>query len=322
MLGYAAYTERFAGDLAGVADQIDYLQRARRQLPAPDAAAAAAGGRQRRRLRGRRTTARSAPTSAPWTTCASWPPTCARTASAWCSTWCSTTSPREHDWAQARPGRRPALPRLLPRLPRPHRAGRATSATLPEVFPDFAPGSFTWDDELDGWVWTTFNAWQWDVNWANPDVFAEYADIILFLANLGVEVLRLDAIAFIWKRLGTNCQNQPEVHAITQALRARGPDRLPGGGVQGRGDRRRRSDLVHYLGPGRAPRQGQRPRLPQQPDGADLVDAGHPATPRWPRTRCGALPPAPADRPPGSPTSAATTTSAGRSTTTTPRRSG
>ncbi|MFM5905047.1 MAG: alpha-amylase family protein [Micrococcales bacterium] len=92
--------------------------------------------------------------------------------------------------------------------------------TLPEVFPDFAPGNFTWDDELNGWVWTTFNSYQWDVNWSNPDVFCEFADIIANLANHGVDCLRLDAIAFIWKRMGTNCQSQPEVHAITQALRA------------------------------------------------------------------------------------------------------
>ena len=81
--------------------------------------------------------------------------------------------------------------------------------SLPEVFPALAPGSFTWDDDLDGWVWTTFNSWQWDVDWSNPDVVCEYAEIVLHLANLGVEVLRLDAIAFIWKRLGTTSQNQP-----------------------------------------------------------------------------------------------------------------
>ena len=113
----------------------------------------------------------------------------------------------------------------------------AYERTLPEVFPDFAPGSFTWDDDLDGWVWTTFNSFQWDVNWSNPDVFAEYADIVLFLANAGVEVLRLDAIAFMWKRLGTNCQNQPEVHSITQALRAVARIACPAVAVQGRGDR-------------------------------------------------------------------------------------
>ncbi|HEX6888504.1 MAG TPA: alpha-amylase family protein [Candidatus Nanopelagicales bacterium] len=93
-------------------------------------------------------------------------------------------------------------------------------ASLPEVFPDFAPGNFTWDDDVQGWVWTTFNAWQWDVNWSNPDVLCEYVAIILDLANRGVDCLRLDAIAFVWKRLGTDCQNQPEVHAITQVLRA------------------------------------------------------------------------------------------------------
>jgi amylosucrase len=93
-------------------------------------------------------------------------------------------------------------------------------STLPEVFPDFAPGSFTWDEQMQRWVWTTFNDYQWDVAWSNPDVFLEYADIVLALANTGVEVLRLDAIAFLWKRLGTNSQNQPEVHALVQALRA------------------------------------------------------------------------------------------------------
>ena len=92
--------------------------------------------------------------------------------------------------------------------------------TLPEVFPDFAPGNFSWDAGSAAWVWTTFNAYQWDLDWSNPDVFLEFAELILFLANRGVEVFRLDAIAFIWKRLGTDCQNQPEVHAITQALRA------------------------------------------------------------------------------------------------------
>lgn len=91
--------------------------------------------------------------------------------------------------------------------------------TLPEVFPNFAPGNFTWDEEGPGWVWTTFNRWQWDVNWGNPEVFLAYLDL-LWLANKGVEVFRLDAIAFIWKRLGTHCQNQPKVHALTQALRA------------------------------------------------------------------------------------------------------
>lgn len=95
----------------------------------------------------------------------------------------------------------------------------AYERTLPEVFPDFAPGNFTFSPELDSWVWTTFNEFQWDVNWANPDVFCEYLSIICHLANQGVDIFRLDAIAFIWKRLGTTCQNEPEVHTLARALR-------------------------------------------------------------------------------------------------------
>ena len=91
---------------------------------------------------------------------------------------------------------------------------------LPEVFPDFAPGNFTWNDKAKSWVWTTFNAYQWDVNWSNPEVFCEYLRIIFNLLNHGVEVVRLDAIAFIWKRMGTSCQGEAEVHELTQALRA------------------------------------------------------------------------------------------------------
>lgn len=95
----------------------------------------------------------------------------------------------------------------------------AYEATLPEVFPDFAPGNFTYYDDLDKWVWTTFNEYQWDLNWTNPDVFLEVIDIMFYWANKGVEVFRLDAVAFMWKRLGTNCQNQIEVYDLLQALR-------------------------------------------------------------------------------------------------------
>ena len=101
---------------------------------------------------------------------------------------------REHDWAaRARRGEQKYRDYffIYPDRTEPD----AYESTLPEVFPAFAPGNFTWDDEVQGWVWTTFNEFQWDVNWANPDVLIEYADIVLYLANLGVEVLRLDAIA-------------------------------------------------------------------------------------------------------------------------------
>ncbi len=92
--------------------------------------------------------------------------------------------------------------------------------TVNDVFPEFAPGNFTYNEDVNGWVWTTFNSWQWDVNWTNPDVFCEFVDIIVNLANKGVDCLRLDAIAFIAKQMGTSCQNLPQVHVLTQALRA------------------------------------------------------------------------------------------------------
>ena len=92
--------------------------------------------------------------------------------------------------------------------------------TLVEVFPDNAPGNFTHYPDLGKWVWTTFAEHQWDLNWANPQVFLEITKIMLHLANKGVDVLRLDAVAFMWKRMGTRCQSEPEVHMLLQALRA------------------------------------------------------------------------------------------------------
>jgi amylosucrase len=92
--------------------------------------------------------------------------------------------------------------------------------TLPEVFPDFKSGNFAYYEAIDRWVWTTFNEYQWDLNYKNPAVFGEMLDTILFLANQGVEILRMDAVAFMWKRLGTNSQNQPEAHYLLQAFRA------------------------------------------------------------------------------------------------------
>ncbi|WP_424932542.1 alpha-amylase family protein [Amaricoccus macauensis] len=92
--------------------------------------------------------------------------------------------------------------------------------TLLEVFPDNAPGNFTYYEDMGRWVWTTFNEHQWDLNWANPQIFLEMTKVMLFLANRGVEILRLDAVAFIWKRMGTRCQSEPECHMLLQALRA------------------------------------------------------------------------------------------------------
>ena len=97
---------------------------------------------------------------------------------------------------------------------------------LREIFPDEHPGVFTplphFGREAgdEGWVWTTFHSYQWDLNYANPAVFNHMAEEMLFLANQGVEVIRLDAVAFIWKELGTNCENLPGAHQLIQAFNA------------------------------------------------------------------------------------------------------
>lgn len=126
---------------------------------------------------------------------------------------------REHPWAQGAIGGDARLLdfyRTFPDRTRPD----AYERTLPEVFPDIAPGSFSWVPELGRWVWTTFNEYQWDLDYSNPEVFRAMADVMLDLAAVGIDVLRLDAVPFLWKREGTNSQNQPEVHQLLQAFRA------------------------------------------------------------------------------------------------------
>lgn len=96
---------------------------------------------------------------------------------------------------------------------------RTFEQSMPEVFPEAAPGNFTYIPELDKWAMTVFHNYQWDLNYTNPEVFVDIIDTILFYANLGVDILRIDAPAFIWKRQGTNCQNLPEVHTLLQLMK-------------------------------------------------------------------------------------------------------
>jgi len=107
--------------------------------------------------------------------------------------------------------------------------------TLREIFPEEHSGAFSpltlesaspnsegngGRDRDGGWVWTTFHSYQWDLNYSNPSVFNRMAEEMLFLANQGVEVLRLDAVAFIWKQMGTGCENLPQAHTLIQAFNA------------------------------------------------------------------------------------------------------
>src|SRR3954452_7650215 len=217
-IGYVAYADRFGGTLRGVRERLDYLRELGvgylhlmpllRARPAPNdggyavvdygAVEPALGTMDD--LRALAADLRAA-------------------GMALCVDVVLNHTAREHGWARAAmdgDARKLAYYRTFPDRAEPD----AYELTLPEVFPDTAPGSFTRVPELGRWVWTTFNEYQWDLDWSNPEVFVAMAGVILDLAAAGVDVLRLDAVPFLWKRRGTDCQNQPEVHDLLQALRS------------------------------------------------------------------------------------------------------
>jgi amylosucrase len=218
MLGYCAYVQNFGGDLNGVAARIPYLRelgvsylhllpflRARAgendggfAVASFDDVEPALGGNAD--LDALTTRLRAAGVSL-------------------CSDFILNHVADDHAWAlAAKAGDAQARAMFLtfPDRAMPDRH----EATLGQVFPQVAPGNFSFVEALDSWVWTTFYPYQWDLNYANPAVFAEMAAALLRLANRGIEVFRLDSTAFLWKREGTNSMNQPEAHQILQALRA------------------------------------------------------------------------------------------------------
>lgn len=218
MLGYSAYVDRFAGTLQGVAERVPYLQelgvRYLHLLPFLRARAGDNDGGfavsdygqvepslgSNDDLVALTTRLREAGISL-------------------CADFVLNHTADDHAWAQAA---RAGDARYLDYYH--HFADRTQpdqyEATLGQVFPHTAPGNFTWVDATGQWMWTTFYPYQWDLNWSNPAVFGEMALAMLQLANLGVEAFRLDSTAYLWKRTGTDCMNQPEAHTLLVALRA------------------------------------------------------------------------------------------------------
>ncbi|XZE54018.1 amylosucrase [Planctomycetaceae bacterium SH139] len=125
----------------------------------------------------------------------------------------------EHEWARKALSGDPEFQEYYYMYPD-RTVPEAYEASLGEVFPDEHPGAFTYRSRIGKWVWTTFYNYQWDLNYQNPEVFVQMLREMLFLANQGVEVLRMDAVAFIWKKVGTNCQNLPQAHWLLQAFNA------------------------------------------------------------------------------------------------------
>lgn len=125
----------------------------------------------------------------------------------------------EHDWAKralAGDEEFQAYYRMFPTRQEPDEYERS----IRPIFPDAHPGAFTYRNSIRKWVWTTFNNYQWDLNYENPAVFNAMAGEMLFLANSGVEILRMDAVPFLWKQKGTSSENLQQAHWLIQAFNA------------------------------------------------------------------------------------------------------
>ena len=122
--------------------------------------------------------------------------------------------------------------------------------TMPEIFPESSPGSFTYEEKLDKWVMTVFHHYQWDLNYTNPKVFIEMLGNVFFYANLGVDVVRIDAPAFIWKQVGTTCQNLPEAHQLLQLIKMCTEVATPGMAILGEAIVAP-AQIMEYFGTGR-----------------------------------------------------------------------
>ena len=133
----------------------------------------------------------------------------------------------EHEWAvKARQGDGEYMSRYFfyadPSIPLEY------EKTVPQVFPATAPGNFTYLPDIGHYVLTTFYPYQWDLNYRNPRVFNEMMYNFLYLANQGMDIIRIDAVPYIWKELGTDCRNRKQVHTIVRMMRMIGEIVCPG----------------------------------------------------------------------------------------------
>lgn len=217
MLGMMLYIDNFAGNLAGVKEKLPYLEKANvnylHLMPFLDTVPERSDGGYAvadfRKVRPDLGTMEDleALTSA-----------CHERGMNVCMDFVMNHTSEDHEWAKrARAGEGQYMNRYFfyadPSVP------KAYDKTVPQVFPTTAPGNFTYLPDAGHWVMTTFYPYQWDLNYANPVVFNEMMFNFLYLANRGVDVVRVDATPYIWKEIGTSCRNLPEVHTIMRMMR-------------------------------------------------------------------------------------------------------
>ena len=218
MMGMMLYTENFAGNLPGVRDRLDYLRECGVKylhlmplLDTPEDSARSDGGyavSDFRKVRSDLGTMEDLEKLAG---------DCHKRGIRICLDFVMNHTSDEHEWAKAaRAGDPEAQSRYFFYdnwdIPRQY------EETMPQVFPETAPGNFTYFDDFGKIVMTTFYPFQWDLNYANPTVFNDMTENLLYLANRGVDIVRLDAVPYIWKELGTNCRNLPQVHTLVRMM--------------------------------------------------------------------------------------------------------
>ena len=218
MMGMMLYTENFGGNLNGVAEKLEYFKECGVKyvhlmplLDAPEDSARSDGGYAVSDFR------KVKPELGTMEDLEKLTSACHRRGIRVCLDFVMNHTSDEHAWAKAAKAGDPlAQSRYFFYdnwdIPRQY------EETMPQVFPETAPGNFTYFDDIGKIVMTTFYPFQWDLNYGNPLVFNDMTDNLLYLANRGVDIVRLDAVPYIWKELGTSCRNLPQVHALVRMM--------------------------------------------------------------------------------------------------------
>lgn len=217
MLGMMLYIDNFAGNLKGVKDRLPYLSSCNANcihlmpfLESPkgrsDGGYAVADFR------------KVQPKLGKMEELAALAKACHKQKISLCMDFVMNHTSEDHEWAKkAREGDGEYMSRYFfydnPSIP------QAYDRTVPQVFPTTAPGNFTYLEEMGYYVMTSFYPYQWDLNYQNPRVFNEMMYNFLYLANQGMDIIRIDAVPYIWKELGTQCRNLPQVHTIVRMMR-------------------------------------------------------------------------------------------------------
>ena len=217
LLGMMFYIDNFAGDLKGVKEKLDYLEESNvnyiHLMPFLETPKGRSDGGYAvsdfRKVQDRLGTMDDLEklTSA-----------CHRRGISVCMDFVMNHTSEDHEWAKkALEGDGEYMSRYFffadPEIPRQY------EETVPQVFPTTAPGNFTWLPQISHYVMTSFYPYQWDLNYRNPRVFNEMMYNFLYLANRGLDIIRIDAVPYIWKTLGTQCRNLPQVHTIVRMMR-------------------------------------------------------------------------------------------------------